>query len=139
MRGQRIGTLSIDLPFALHLGTVFTARSPLPYNMTLGLDQNGDGYKNTDRPAGVGRNSGRGSSFVEGDVRLSTTFGRGDRRVELIVEAFNVTNRLNWTFPPNLQVGKLARPTGARRSRANSRSACVRCSNQVKAASRRAS
>src|SRR5262249_22518779 len=110
-RHRLAGTLSIDLPLALHLGTIVTARSALPYNLIVGLDANGDGYKNTDRPPGVGRNSARGSSFVEGDVRVSRIFGRGARRIELIAEAFNMTNRRNWTFPPNLLFGTSPRPS----------------------------
>ncbi len=55
---------------------IFQATSALPYNITTGFDNNGDTVIN-DRPAGVGRNSGRGASRWEIGSRLSwgTDFG----------------------------------------------------------------
>jgi hypothetical protein len=51
-------------------------QSASPYNITTGRDDNGDGLFN-DRPAGVSRNSGRGSGHVDvgGRVSYAWTFG----------------------------------------------------------------
>ncbi len=92
---------NVGLPFGLSLATVLTARSALPYNITTGTDDNRDGNPSTDRPPGVSRNSGRGETFCQGDVRITKTFVFGVRRLELVAEAFNVANRSNWTFPVN--------------------------------------
>jgi hypothetical protein len=60
------------------------------------VDSNGDGVIN-DRPDGEGRNGARGAAFFQLDLRLSKVLRAGARRLELMVEAFNVTNRANWT------------------------------------------
>ncbi len=75
--------------------TVVNAWSPLPYNITTGRDDNGDGVFN-DRPPGVGRNSARGAAFFQADVRLSRLFRPRRTNLELLVEVFNLTNRANW-------------------------------------------
>jgi hypothetical protein len=74
---------------------VVTARSGLPHNVTTGSDDNGDGVIN-DRPSGRGRNDALGAAFFQADVRLSKTIAWGPRRIELLGEVFNVTNRANW-------------------------------------------
>jgi len=63
----------------LSLGVNVRGQSGLPYNITTGRDDNGDGVFN-DRPAGVSRNSARGG--VQWDVggRLSYAVGFGTRR-----------------------------------------------------------
>jgi hypothetical protein len=48
-------------PKRVRLGTFFYDDFPLPYNITTGLDDNGDTVNN-DRPLGVGRNSARGTA-----------------------------------------------------------------------------
>ena len=102
----------VALPLGFSLATVLTARSPLPYNVTTGTDDNRDGSPTTDRPRGVSRNSGRGAALFQGDVRIKKTFAFGVRGLELVAEAFNLTNRLNWTFPVNfVQGGAVAYPT----------------------------
>jgi hypothetical protein len=73
--------------------------SALPFNVTTGNDRNNDTNSN-DRPAGIGRNSGRGFAFSSVDLRLSRVFSLGPRAtVEAIVEAFNVLNRANLQLP----------------------------------------
>src|SRR6185503_20152168 len=89
-------SVNVDLALGLRLTTILTARSALPYNVTTGRDDNGDAYQ-TDRPAGVPRNSARGGDFWQIDRRLAKAFGSGARRIELLAEAFNLTNRHNWT------------------------------------------
>ena len=53
--------------------------SALPYNITTGLDTNGDTVFN-DRPAGVDRNSARGASQWTANVRLNKSIGLGGAR-----------------------------------------------------------
>ncbi|MFL6246600.1 MAG: hypothetical protein ACJ74H_11285, partial [Thermoanaerobaculia bacterium] len=60
----------------LTLGTSVRVQSALPYNVTTGRDDNGDTISN-DRPAGVTRNSGRGSALVDLSMRLGWRIGFG--------------------------------------------------------------
>ena len=63
----------------VRLGLNIQGASPLPYNITTGLDDNGDTLFN-DRPAGVGRNSARGASQWTTNVRLNKSFPLGGPR-----------------------------------------------------------
>jgi carboxypeptidase family protein len=58
------------------LGANFHSNSATPYNITTGFDNNGDTVIN-DRPAGVPRNSVRGSGLWDLSTRLSWTKGIG--------------------------------------------------------------
>jgi hypothetical protein len=58
------------------LGTVVRVQSGLPYNITTGFDDNGDTISN-DRPAGVTRNTGRGTAIVDVGARLTYAIGFG--------------------------------------------------------------
>ena len=60
----------------LTFGTSVRVQSALPYNITTGRDDNGDTISN-DRPAGVTRNSGRGSALVDVSTRLAWKIGFG--------------------------------------------------------------
>jgi hypothetical protein len=55
------------------------AQSGLPYTVTTGRDDNGDGVSN-DRPAGVGRNTLRSAWRSDLNVRVSRGFGFGGDR-----------------------------------------------------------
>ena len=77
------------------LGYVFSYASGAPFNLVTGSDNNNDTTVN-DRPAGVGRNAGRLPATSSLDVRLSRTFAVGSgRRLEAMIEAFNVLNHVN--------------------------------------------
>jgi hypothetical protein len=67
---------SVPLARTVMLGTAVRVQSALPYNITTGLDNNGDTIS-TDRPAGVTRNSARGSMLVDIGARLTWTIGFG--------------------------------------------------------------
>ncbi|HEV7892328.1 MAG TPA: carboxypeptidase regulatory-like domain-containing protein [Pyrinomonadaceae bacterium] len=83
------------------LSYIFQYGSRLPFNVVTGTDRNNDTNVN-DRPAGVGRNTGRGFDFASLDLRLSRRFVLGERvNVETIVEGFNVLNRANLQLPNN--------------------------------------
>ena len=84
------------------LGYIFRYGSRLPFNILTGNDRNFDTNVN-DRPAGVGRNTGRGFSFASLDLRLSKNFRLTERiRLEALAEGFNVLNRANFQLPNNV-------------------------------------
>ncbi|HEX8175187.1 MAG TPA: carboxypeptidase regulatory-like domain-containing protein [Pyrinomonadaceae bacterium] len=84
------------------LSYIFTYASALPFNIQTGTDRNNDTTVN-DRPAGVGRNTGRGFDFASLDLRLSRKLLFKERfQLEAIVEAFNVLNRANLQLPNNI-------------------------------------
>lgn len=86
----------------LHLSYILTYASALPFNIQTGTDRNFDTNFN-DRPAGVGRNTGRGFDFASLDLRLSKRFRIAERfGVEAIAEGFNVLNRTNFQLPNNI-------------------------------------
>jgi hypothetical protein len=67
----------------------------VPFNVVAGSDLNND-TNNNDRPAGVSRNSDRQPAVASVDLRMSRAFSFGGRhRVEVILDAFNVFNRVN--------------------------------------------
>jgi len=76
-----------------------------PYNVTTGLDRNGDLIFN-DRPAGVSRNSVRAAAVMTPGLNLTYAVPMGPRRkpgddegryrVGVSVQIFNLTNRYNY-------------------------------------------
>ena len=114
---QLVATFNVQLPLGVRLAMVSTARSGIPYNITTGSDDNRDGNFN-DRPPGVSRDSARQASFLQADVRLSKRFRTGRYGLELLVEAFNIMNRRNWTGYVGTQNSVLfGKPTGAELAR----------------------
>ena len=106
-RHRLVVSATLDAPATGHvlargwkLGGVFSYGSKLPFNVLAGADLNDDTSVN-DRPAGVGRNSGRGFSFASLDLRLGRRFDLGGVGVEALVEGFNVLNRANYQLPNN--------------------------------------
>jgi Carboxypeptidase regulatory-like domain len=88
-------------PAAIQFGALFRARSGTYYSVLTGRDDNGDSFF-TDRPPGEDRNAHKGPWSWGIDTRLSKYFTLGGaRRVELIAEAFNVTNRPQFSIPEN--------------------------------------
>ena len=87
------------LPFDIQLGTIVTAMSAPPYNITTGVDSNGDRDIN-ERPIENGVMippfSARGDSYFTIDLRTSRSFRLGgERRLEVLWEMFNLTNTKN--------------------------------------------
>ena len=115
---HRLSTaLSLQLPWQIQASTLIAARSKLPYNITTGADDNRDTQTN-DRPAGVGRNSGRGANLFQADLRLTKAIRAGGVEVELIGEAFNITNQKNWTnFTGNQRAATFGKPQGGEATR----------------------
>jgi hypothetical protein len=117
VRHRLAASLNLDIPADLRLTTVVIAQTALPYTITTGTDDNHDGNRN-DRPIRLGRNSARGAPFVELDVRLSKTVHIGRTSTEVLGEAYNLTNRANWTGFDGRQTSKtFGHPTSALRSR----------------------
>ena len=69
---------NFPLTYGLRAGLNVQATSGRPYNITTGLDGNGDTVFN-DRPAGVGRNSARATGQVTADLRITRSFNLGGR------------------------------------------------------------
>jgi Carboxypeptidase regulatory-like domain len=67
---------NFPLPYGLRAGLNMQVSSARPYNITTGLDANGDTVFN-DRPASVGRNAGRGASQMTVDLRLTKSINLG--------------------------------------------------------------
>jgi hypothetical protein len=94
----------VTLPRGFQTGLVLWVTSGKPYDITTGLDDNNDTLAN-DRPAGVTRNTGRGPSIAQLDLRLIKSIavvrvddgGQRQRRytLELMVDVFNALNRTN--------------------------------------------
>ncbi len=82
------------------ISTIANLQSGRTYTSTIGQvsDINNDGNLRDDRTPFQGRNALRGPNFLTDDVRLSRFFPLGSERVrlQLIGEAFNATNRVNF-------------------------------------------
>lgn len=84
------------LPYRVQLAPIFEYGSGQPWNHRLGYDYNGDG-KNSDRPAGLSKFSESGPSFASLNLRATYKVPfSGTRALELMFEAFNLTNRVNY-------------------------------------------
>ncbi|MBV9928921.1 MAG: TonB-dependent receptor [Acidobacteria bacterium] len=92
---------SFEMPAGFGLSYIFQYGSRLPFNVVTGTDRNNDTTVN-DRPAGLGRNTGRGFDSAALDLRLSRRVSFGEHKnLELIAEGFNVLNRANLQLPNN--------------------------------------
>ncbi len=92
------------------LSPIVRGNSSRPFNLLTGFDVNGDRHSTTDRPPFAGRDTGSGPSFWTFDLRLERRIGLGERRnLELIVESFNLFNRVNFASVNNT-VGAISPP-----------------------------
>jgi hypothetical protein len=93
---------------------IVRANSGRPFNLLVGSDLNGDRHSTTDRPPFAGRNTGIGPNFWTVDLRLTKKFSASDQaKIELIGEAFNIFNRLNFQSV-NSTVGVIPGPFNVR-------------------------
>jgi hypothetical protein len=73
-----------------------TLQSPQYYSILAGSDINGDGFPFNDRVGSIGRNTYRGASYYDTDLRLQRLFNLTERlKLNGSVEALNVLNRVN--------------------------------------------
>ncbi|HYO81924.1 MAG TPA: TonB-dependent receptor [Bryobacteraceae bacterium] len=81
------------------LSLIGEASSGSPYTLRVGQDVNNDGNPRNDRVPGLGRNTERLPMFATLDTRVSKFIPLGFERMrlQLIGEAFNLTNRTNIT------------------------------------------
>ncbi len=111
----------VTLPLDIQLAAIMQWRSAYPFSPTSGRDTNNDSRSGdrpdadpngryptngvtaygrfsipVNRPGTLPRNAFRGPDFSQLDLRLSKVFPIGQRRLELIAEAFNLTNRVNY-------------------------------------------
>jgi hypothetical protein len=86
-----------------------------PFNLLAGADINGDNHFTNDRPPGASRNSGRGPTFTEFDMRLAREFKVGERaHLQFTAEGFNIANRTNYSTVNNIVGANLAPPFAVR-------------------------
>jgi len=132
-------TGQVTLPFDVQLAGILQLRSAYPFNPVSGRDTNNDGRSGdrpdpdpsgryptngvtaygrfsipVNRPGTLPRNAFRGPDFRQLDMRLSKAFELGPRRLELIAEAFNLTNRVNYvSYTASIQSAFFGRPQSA--------------------------
>jgi hypothetical protein len=93
----------VSLPWGLQAAPIFQIGSPQPYNLTAGVDLNGDGTNNdhyinpaTNTP--VNTNSKRGIWDYDLDLRVTKFFNLWSerRKLGLFAELYNLTNKANF-------------------------------------------
>jgi outer membrane receptor protein involved in Fe transport len=103
--GDRRHQFNVLATASLHrwanFGLSVSLLSGLPFNITTGRDENGDGLAN-DRPAGVSHNTGKGPGRAVVDLRWYREFrlrpGQKEKSpsATLSLDAFNLFNRVNY-------------------------------------------
>jgi len=118
-----------QLPWRMQVSTIITAASGRPFTPLAGVDLNGDGdggafpsdrarTNPADPSTSVRRNSQRMASQFNVDARLSKMFSFGaGRGIEAMIDAFNLTNRANYTEINNI-FGTGAFPSAAQKDAA---------------------
>jgi len=80
------------------LSTISQVQSGRPFQASVSNDPNNDGNFSADRPPFVGRNTIQGPNFMTVDMRFTRDFKLHERAgLRLIFEAFNLTNRANFS------------------------------------------
>ncbi len=79
IRHRVFATMNYTFPLGIRVNLTNQFTSAPPYTLTTGSDNNRDGVSN-DRPAGVGRNTERGASRFDTNLRVTRTFGFGGSR-----------------------------------------------------------
>jgi hypothetical protein len=80
------------------LSGIFTAQNGQPYSGQVNFDLNGDSNSRTDRTPGLGRNTFYLPNFVSLDPRITKNIPITERvKAQLILEAYNSFNRVNYT------------------------------------------
>jgi hypothetical protein len=110
--------LTAKIVRGFQLSTIFTYSSPYPFNILTGAQTI---QTTSARPAGVGKNTGKGFNFAALDLRLSRNFRFTERiGMEILAETFNTLNRTNLQFPNNVfGTGTVPLPTFGKPTAAN--------------------
>ncbi len=78
------------------LSMINTLQSPQYYSILAGSDVNGDGFPFNDRVGNIGRNTYRGASYYDTDLRLQRLFKLTEwLKLNLSAEGLNLLNRVN--------------------------------------------
>ena len=90
---------------AYQLALIANVQSGRPYSAAVNTDINNDGNARTDRVPGLGRNTFDGPGFAGVDLRFSRDIPlyKERTRLRLMFEAFNLTNRANFSTPLRTQ------------------------------------
>ncbi|MEA2490093.1 MAG: hypothetical protein QOH21_1885 [Acidobacteriota bacterium] len=103
----------LHAPWGLTVAPILEYGSGQPWTERLGYDFNGDG-KNSDRPAGVGRNEQDGPKFQQMSLRLTKGFGfPGHGSFDVVAEVFNLTDATNYNVQSVNSGRFLSGPTAA--------------------------
>ncbi len=95
-RMRIVATGVLRLPWQITVAPIVEYGTGQPWNHRLGYDYNGDG-KNSDRPAGIKRNSMEGPIYRSVSLRLTKGFAiAGAGNIEVIAEAFNLFDHTNY-------------------------------------------
>jgi hypothetical protein len=87
---------SVSVVRGIRISSLVSLESGRPFNIFSGSDSNADGNPNSDRPGAIGRNAYEGPGYASVDLRISREFpGSGTTRLELMLDVFNLFNRLN--------------------------------------------
>ena len=80
------------------LSAILTAQTGQPYSGLVNFDLNGDSNSRTDRTPGLGRDTFYLPNFVSFDPRITKSIPITERvKAQLILEAYNAFNRVNYT------------------------------------------
>ena len=113
-RHRLVAAGSYMLPWSFEIAGIVSAASGFPYNVLAGADVNGDGdgggspqdrarVNPADATSSVRRNSERFPGTASVDVRLTRRVRvTGTSQIELMLEAFNLFNRTNFTGINNI-------------------------------------
>ena len=94
------------------MSPIYQFHSGQPFNLLVGgTDLNNDRHNTTDRPAYAGRNTGLGPSFWTFDARFQRAIPLREKvRLDLMFEAFNLFNKLNYQSVNNTVGATFAGP-----------------------------
>jgi hypothetical protein len=132
-RHQIVVNVVWALPWGMQVGLFTQARSAVPFNVITGIDNNRDAHTTSDRPdlanpdgdpldpstyngnftgrpGNLPRNFARGPAYAEAHLRVSKMINLSRAkldRLELFVEALNVTNYVNGATPTAQQGGSI--------------------------------
>jgi hypothetical protein len=139
MRHRAVVNGTVDLKWGFQVSSILSANSGVPFDIVTGYDNNLNGNANDrpdlapgahpgtddmrnrssfldpgERPGNLPRNSGRELHWWQLDARFSKKFVFDRYRLELMAEAFNLDNHVNYTWTMgNLSSSLFGQPIAA--------------------------